>query len=139
MDVLERLYEINNFNVHTKRKQRIEQLQKKAQIAKKNRGDLIEKMKLRKSLLVSAPEEKVIHIDTEETEEETKVDENTEEETKVEENTEEETKVDEKSDQSKSAEEENVQPVLNMDDVENKQNEDIEDTDSEDEFDMEEA
>ena len=74
MDVLERLYEINNFNVHTKRKQRIEQLQKKAQIAKKNRGDLIEKMKLRKSLLVSAPEEKVIHIDTEETEEETKVD-----------------------------------------------------------------
>ena len=31
MDVLERLYEINNFNVHTKRKQRIEQLQKKAQ------------------------------------------------------------------------------------------------------------
>lgn len=45
MNVLERLYQINNYTVHSKRAERIQKLQNKAAIAKKNREMLLKKMK----------------------------------------------------------------------------------------------
>ena len=165
MDVLERLYEINNYNVHTKRRQRIEQLQKKAQIAKKSRGDLIKRIKLRRGLHAYQHEknehETSQEIETQElhtkkeTEEPDDIEAETKDETEETEETEEpdyieepddiEAETEDETEETEESEEEteetegdDIQPEVDMDDIENKQSEEIEDTDSEDEFDIDE-